>query len=502
MAGPTLIRRRAFLASVGVAALFASGGGALAATTASRPPNIVLILLDDFGIGDARAYNPLSAIPTPNIDRLASQGMRFTDMHASAAVCTPSRYSILTGRYCWRSRLKKGVLDGTGTNLIEPGRLTLPGLLRKAGYYTAGVGKWHLGLGDGAATDYTRPLRPGPNDHGFDYYFGIPSSLDYPPYLYFENDHVVEAPTGHTAGSKQPSGVFWREGAIAPGFRMEQVVPTLTDKAVDVLRTRAATKQPFFLYVPLPSPHTPWVPLPEYQDKTGAGTYGDYAMETDAMVGRILSAIDRLGLADDTVVLFASDNGADWKIDDAARFAHRANGPWRGEKADAWEAGHRIPFIVRWPGKVKPGSVSDETGSLTDIMATLAAGLGLALPDDAAEDSFDLMPALEATNRTPIRPNIVDHSHEGVFTIREGNWQLILGLGSGGFTKPDIVEPAPGGPKGQLYDLASDPREENNLYLQHPDLVARLSATLEKLQREGRSRPHSAIWTQGKEGRS
>ncbi|TCM14183.1 arylsulfatase A-like enzyme [Novosphingobium sp. PhB165] len=489
------IRRRAFLGSAAMAAALLAGSRGVLAAVPPRP-NIVLILLDDFGIGDARAYNPLSAVPTPNIDRLAREGMRFTDMHASSAVCTPSRYSILTGRYCWRSRLKKGVLDGTGTNLIDPGRLTLPGLLQKAGYHTSGIGKWHLGLGEGEATDYSRPLRPGPNDHGFDYYFGIPSSLDYPPYLFFENDHVVEAPSAHTDGSKEPRGVFWRAGQIAPGFRMEQTVPTLTDKAVEVITSgatrRKADGRPFFLYFPLPSPHTPWVPLPEYQGKSGAGTYGDYAMETDAMVGRVLAEIDRQGIAEDTVVIFTSDNGADWKIEDAARFAHRANGPWRGEKADAWEAGHRIPFIVRWPGKVKPGSLSPATASLTDIMATVAGALALALPDDAAEDSFDLDAVLSGDRRAPVRPNIVDHSVDGIFTIREGNWKLIMGLGSGGFSAPRTVEPAPGGPLGQLYDLRADPREENNLYQQHPEIVARLTATLEKLQREGRSRPRSA----------
>ncbi|MBN8829986.1 MAG: arylsulfatase, partial [Sphingomonadales bacterium] len=372
------IDRRGFLGAAAATTAGLLGGASEAATSSGRPrPNIVLVLLDDFGIGDAQAYNPWSAIPTPNIDRLAREGMRFTDMHSSSAVCTPSRYSILTGRYCWRSRLKKGVLDGTGTNLIEPGRLTLPRLLRNAGYFTAGVGKWHLGLGEGEAADYAKPLRPGPNDHGFDYYFGIPSSLDFPPYLYFENDRVVEAPTSHTAGSNEPRGVFWRPGPIAPAFRMEEVVPTLTDRAVRIVRDASARSEPFFLYFPLPSPHTPWVPLPEYRGRSGAGDYGDYVVETDTMIGKLLDEIDARGIAEETIVIVTSDNGADWKPEDDARFAHRANASWRGEKADAWEAGHRIPFVVRWPGRVQPGSTSAETGSLTDIMATLAGALGL-----------------------------------------------------------------------------------------------------------------------------
>ncbi|MGE4322562.1 MAG: sulfatase-like hydrolase/transferase [Sphingobium sp.] len=482
------IGRRGFLgAGVAAAALLPAASG-LAAGRPLRRPDIVLILLDDFGIGDAQSYNPWSTISTPHIDRLAREGMRFDDMHSSSAVCTPSRYSLLTGRYCWRSRLKSGVLDGTGTNLIETGRITLPGLLKQAGYRTGGVGKWHLGLGEGEAADYGKPLRPGPVDHGFDYYFGIPSSLDFPPYLYFENDRVVEAPTAHTEGSDAPRGVFWRKGAIAPGFRMEEVVPTLTDKAVDFV-AKAGKDQPFFLYFPLPSPHTPWVPLPEYQGTSGAGAYGDYVVQTDAMIGRLLDAIDARGEQNDTIVIVTSDNGADWKPEDAARFAHRANAHWRGEKADAWEAGHRIPFVIRWPGHIAPGSVSRETGSLTDVMATIAGALDLPLPDDAAEDSFNLLPALQQSGHTPVRPNIVSHSLQGVFTIREGHWKLILGLGSGGFTAPRAVDPAPGGPKGQLYDLNTDPREENNLYDRRPDIVARLSATLDALQRDGRSRP-------------
>lgn len=492
MSAPRKIGRRAFLGAGVAAAALLPAARSWAASRSRRRPNIVLVLLDDFGIGDAQSYNPWSAIPTPNIDRLTQEGMRFADMHSSSAVCTPSRYSILTGRYCWRSRLKSGVLDGTGTNLIEPGRLTLPGLLKRAGYRTGGVGKWHLGLGEGEAADYSRPLRPGPVDHGFDYYFGIPSSLDFPPYLYFENDHVVEAPTAHTDGSDAPRGVFWRKGPIAPGFKMEEVVPTLTAKAVDFV-AKARKGSPFFLYFPLPSPHTPWVPLPEYQGKSGAGTYGDYVVETDAMIGKVLDAIDARGAQDDTIVIVTSDNGADWKPEDAARFAHRANADWRGEKADAWEAGHRIPFVIRWPGHITPASVSQETGSLTDIMATLAAVLELPLPDDAAEDSFNLLPALEQTAQASIRPNIVDHSLHGLFTIREGNWKLILGLGSGGFTLPKAVEPAPGGPKGQLYDLQNDPREEHNLFDKRPEIVARLTATLEELQRKGRSRPARGV---------
>lgn len=485
--GNTLGRRQ-FLAAGAATAAFAPVATSLAALRGNDRPNIILILLDDMGIGDTKAYNPWSAIPTPYLDRLAREGMRFTDMHSSSAVCTPSRYSVLTGRYCWRSRLKSGVLDGHGTNLIEIGRLTLPALLQQAGYKTGGVGKWHLGLRDGDKTDYSKPLRPGPRDHGFDYYFGIPASLDFPPYLYFKNDHVIEAPTAHTEGRNDPRGVFWRAGPIAPHFEMEQVVPTLTNKAVEFIN-QADGNQPYFLYFPMPSPHTPWLPLPEYQGKSGAGDYGDYVVQTDDMIGRLLDAVDRSGQRDKTIFIVTSDNGADWKEEDDARFAHRANAHWRGKKADAWEAGHRVPFLIRWPRHIRENSVSTETASLTDLMATIAAALNLPLPDDAAEDSFNLLPTLHGQQSGSIRPHIVDHSLTGMFTIREGDWKLIQGLGSGGFTAPRTMVPAESGPQGQLYNLADDPREEHNLYLLRPDIVTRLSTILTDIQLSGRSRP-------------
>ena len=457
-----------------------------------KRPNIVFVLADDLGWGDLDSYNSFSAIPTPNANRLAREGMRFTDMHASSAVCTPSRYSILTGRYCWRTKLNGlgGVLWGYSPNLIEPGRMTVASMLKADGYYTAGVGKWHLGLGDKQKTDYTKPLDPGPVDHGFDYYFGIPASLDMEPYLYFENNHVVEQPTSSTAGSKSLRGVFWRPGPIAPDFVMDQVLPTVTEKAVNIIHNRAANpSQPFFLYVALPSPHTPWLPLKQYQGKSRAGRYGDYVVETDAMLGKIMQALKETGVADNTLLIFTSDNGADWKPEDIAQFEHRANAEWRGEKADIWEAGHRIPFIARWPGHIKPNSISNELGSLTDFTATVAAIDGISLPHNAAEDSFDLLPALLGKNDKPIRNTIVDESSDGMLTIRQGNWKLEEGLGSGGFSFPVRVEPAPGGPAGQLYDLASDPHEMHNLYQERPEIVQRLSKLLESYQKQGYTRP-------------
>lgn len=468
----------------------AGGSLALAGLAQGRRPNIVYILADDLGWGDLRCYNPESKVPTPHADKLASEGMRFTDMHSPSAVCTPTRYGILTGRYCWRSRLKEGVLWGYSPGLIEPGRMTVASMLRQAGYATAGVGKWHLGLGNAEKTDYSKPLSPGPVDAGFDYYFGIPASLDMDPYVYIENDRTVQQPTKEIAERNQPRGVFYRGGAIAPNFKIEEVLPTLASKATSYLRERAKTPdKPFFLYFPLTAPHTPWVPHSKYKGRSGAGIYGDFVAEVDDTVGEIMRVLDETGLASNTILIFTSDNGAHWTPDDRKKYPHRANASWRGQKADIHEAGHRVPFLVRWPGKVKAGSTSDQTGCLTDLMATAAAVMDVKLPADAGEDSFNLLPALMGTARGPIREAIVHHSMDGMFSIRQGEWKLVQGRGSGGFTQPKREAVEPGGPAGQLYNLKRDPAEAQNLYAKQPDVVTRLTTLLERYKREGRSRP-------------
>ncbi len=381
-------------------------------------------------------------------------------------------------------------VNGYSPDLIEPGRLTMPLMLKQHGYFTCGVGKWHLGLGTEEKTDFSKPLRPGPMDHGFDYYFGIPASLDMAPYLYFENDHVVEQPSSLTPGSKEPRGVFWRPGPIAPHLRLEDVLPTIASKAVGLTHDHMGKgKPPMFLYCALPAPHTPWLPLPAYRGRSKAGDYGDYVAEVDDMLGGILSAVKESGEEDNTIFIFTSDNGADWKIEDLARYAHRANAHWRGEKADIWEAGHRIPFLIRWPGHIRAGSVSGELGCLTDVMASVAAINGVKLPDNAAEDSYDLSQAFLGRNGGPIRPDIIDHSIDGMFAMRRGKWKLKEGLGSGGFSAPKRVDPAPGGPKGQLYDLSKDPHELDNLYQKRPEIVDELSTLLEKYRQQGYTRP-------------
>jgi arylsulfatase A len=466
---------------------------ATSAAEAARPrklPNIVYILADDMGWGDLECFNPHSAVPTPNANALAQSGMRFTDMHSPSSVCTPTRYGILTGRYSWRSSLKKGVLNGYSPNLIEPGRLTVPALLKSRGYYTAGVGKWHLGLGGRPRTDYTLPLTPGPRAHGFDYYYGIPASLDMAPYLFFENEGVTEAATSSTPGRNDPRGVFWREGAIAPNFRMEEVLPTLAARATSIIRERAHQRQPFFLYFPMPAPHTPWVPKPEFRGRSKAGLYGDFVAQVDATVGQVMKALDETGAARDTLLILTSDNGAHWTPDDLRLFPnHRANAGWRGEKADAWDGGHRIPFLARWPGRIAAGATCDDLGCLTDLAATAAAISGATLPANAADDSFNLLGALTGKSTGPARAAVVHHSSEGMFAIRDREWKLIQGLGSGGFSAPRFEEPQPGGPRGQLYNLRDDPAESRNLYQERPEVVDRLATLLAKYQQQGFSRP-------------
>jgi len=460
----------------------------------AKKPNIVVILADDLGYGDVACLNADSRIPTPNIDRIAGEGIRMTDAHSPSAVCTPTRYGLLTGRYCWRTRLKSGVLWGYSPNLIAPQRLTIASMLKQHGYHTACVGKWHLGLGDREKTDYTQPFRPGPNDLGFDYFFGIPASLDMEPYCYVENDRPTMALTEKVAASKRWEGGFWRAGPVAPDFKHGEVLSTITEKAVGFIdgHVSADTGQPLFLYFALTAPHTPIMPEERFKGQSGAGDYGDFVVQVDWSVGEILKALDRHGLSDDTLLIVTSDNGSDLRHESRERYDHRSSYHFRGQKADAWDGGHRIPFIARWPGHIQAGNASDETVCLTDIMATCAAVVDEPLPDNAAEDSYDILPALTGLSLAgPIREATIHHSVDGMFAIRHGRWKLILGRGSGGFTKPQRITPGPGEPVGQLYDLETDIGEQNNLYPERPEVVARLTALLDKYRAQGHSHPAS-----------
>lgn len=455
-------------------------------------PNIIIIMADDMGYGDPGAYNEASKVPTPHIDRIAQEGMRLTDAHSPSAVCTPTRYGVLTGRYAWRTSLKRGVLWGYSTNMIDTARVTVASMLKENGYRTGGVGKWHLGLGTGDSTDYFIDLAPGPNAHGFDYYYGIPASLDMQPYVYFENEKVVEAPTTEvefSAHRRQEGGGFWRAGPMAPSFKHIDVMPHTTEKAVAFIEKEAASDAPFFLYFPLSAPHTPWLPTSDFKDASGAGYYGDFAAQVDWTVGEVLAALDRLEIAENTLIVFTSDNGAHWYPADIERFDHRANLHLRGQKADIWEGGHRVPFVIRWPGYVPAGSTSDETTTHTDFLATLAELVGISLPDAAGEDSFSMLPVwLGKTSVGPIRNTTIHHSLDGMFAIRKGDWKLIEGRGSGGFTQPARIEPGPDDPIGQLYNLADDPSETENLYLERPEVVNELQTLLDETRMLGRSR--------------
>src|SRR5262245_39653859 len=352
---------------------------------------------------------------------------------------------MLTGRYAWRTRLKQGVLQGYDPPLIEPGRMTVASLLKKHGYTTHCVGKWHLGLGDGKKTDYDRPLKSGPLSAGFDTFFGIPASLDMPPYVYAKDEGLVEKATGTIAESKMRrygGGGFWRAGAIAPGFKHEEVLPKLTEQALAHVSRYAERSdgKPFFLYFALTSPHTPWMPLKEYQGQSKAGWYGDFVVQTDAVVGRVMKSLRFFGLEENTLLMVTSDNGAHWTPEDIKQFGHLAGNGRRGQKADIWEAGHRIPLLVRWPGKVKAGAVSDDLVGLNDLLATCADLVGAKLPADAGEDSESFLPTLRGGKG---RAALVHHSGGGMFAIRQGDWKLIEGLGSGGFSAPHSEKPKP-----------------------------------------------------------
>lgn len=520
-----------------VTIVWAAAGWAVVAAQAAdapRPPNVVFVLCDDLGYGDVRCNNPEGRIATPHIDRLAAAGMRFTDAHSTSSVCTPTRYGVLTGRYNWRSRLQSGVLGGMSPRLIEPGRLTVAELLRQHGYHTACIGKWHLGMDwprkrdaagfddkiekgpDGWNADFTRPIANGPNSVGFDYYFGISASLDMVPYTFLENDRVTVVPTEDKAFPMMLGKTgLTRRGPGAAEFEAVDVLPTLTRKAVTYIAARAADARagkPFFLYLPLNAPHTPIVPTPAWQGRSGLNPYADFVMQTDDSVGQVARALDEQGLAENTLLIVTSDNGCSPQADFATLAAqgHHPSAALRGHKADIWDGGHRVPFLVRWPGRVPAGSTSDQLVSLVDLLATCAEIVGAKLPDNAGEDSVSFLPVLLGPADKPVREALVHHSINGRFAIRQGVWKLELCPGSGGWSTPRDPEANRDGlPPVQLYDMTRDLGEQRNLQAEHPDVVARLTKLLERYVNEGRSTPGAPqrnevaidIWKQPKGGR-
>ncbi|MEK9612845.1 MAG: arylsulfatase [Flavobacteriaceae bacterium] len=470
-----------------------------------KNPNIVYILADDMGYGDLSSLNTNSGIQTPNMDKIVKEGIYFTDAHSNSSVCTPTRYGILTGRYAWRSPLKKGVLWGYDQPLIEEERETVASFLKDNGYQTACIGKWHLGLGwkakdslkpivryewtkvfnkeDDSNVNFSKPVS-GPNALGFDYSYIIPASLDMTPYLYLENGKAVELPTAYTAGKNQDvdgRGVFWRAGEVAPGFDFYTVLDQFTEKAVSYIENRKEETSPFFLYLPLSAPHTPWLPSSSVEGTSEAGKYGDFVTQVDQTVGQVLQALEKAGKSENTLIIVTSDNGSNWTLQDQQKFKHRANYIYRGQKADIYEGGHRIPYIAKWPSKIKPDSKSNQIICTTDLLATVSAIINKPLPDEAGEDSINMLSAYLGTDKgKQIREYTIHHSLEGFFSIRKGKWKLTTKLGSGGFTTPINDDPKEEGKAGTLYNLQEDIKEQTNLYNQYPDVVGELTQLLEK----------------------
>ncbi|NRB74465.1 MAG: arylsulfatase [Verrucomicrobiales bacterium] len=464
---------------------------------AAEKPNIVYIICDDLGYGDIQCLAPeTSKIPTPCTDKLASEGMIFTDAHSGSSVCSPTRYGVMTGRYSWRTRLQKGVVTGFAPSLIAEDRTTVASFLKQQGYATAIIGKWHLDFlyldpetgEEYSAKEHKTPpvgakIPDGPIHRGFGYYHGFHHARNMEAVI--EDDRVI---------------------AHDP---VENMLPRLTEKSVEYIDSRKDKKKPFFLYVPLGSPHTPIVPTGEWVGKSGLGDYGDFVMQTDNVVGEISEALERNGMTDNTLVIFTSDNGCSKAagINDLADKGHIVSAHLRGSKADIWEGGHRIPFIVRWPGKVEPGSTSDQLICLTDLIATTADLLDVELPA-SGEDSVSFLPALSGEEIVSTRNGVIHHSISGHFAYRQGPWKLILARGSGGWTAPGENQVPADAPIAQLYHMDDDPGEQNNLYAENPEVAAKLLALLEKDVFKGRSTDGAEskndveeinLWKSGKE---
>ncbi|AQT69799.1 Arylsulfatase [Anaerohalosphaera lusitana] len=506
------MNRRTFLKNCALTVGAASFSGCAGMTgpsdkpsSASDRPNIVYILADDLGYGDVSCMNKDSKIHTTNMDRLAAEGMIFTDAHAGAAVCTPTRYGILTGRYCWRSRLKKGGIWGDSPPVIEKDRMTVASMLKPYGYHSACIGKWHLGWhwqmkdDNPEQIDFTKPIQQGPTTNGFDYSFCLPASLDIPPYVYVENDKVTAPPNRVVEG--KTGKLLMREGPTGADFVHKDVLPDLTEKAVTYIDQRSESNKPFFLYFALPAPHTPILPTEQFRGKSGTNEYGDFVLQVDHTVGQVMRALKRNGLKENTLFIFTSDNGCAPHVnfEELAEYGHDPSYLFRGHKADIYEGGHRMPFIARWPKRVKAKTRCSDTTCLTDLMATAADINGIDLPDSAAEDSVSMLPNLLRTATGPLREATVHQSVNGSFSIRQGKWKLILCPGSGGWSPP-----RPGSPKikdlppVQLYDLSSDIDENENLHAQHPEIVRRLTNLLQSYIDRGRSTPGQPQKNNGK----
>ena len=462
---------------------------------ATDDPNIIYILADDLGYGDVSAFNPASKIITPNIDMLASAGMVFTDAHSGSSVGAPSRYGILTGRYSWRTGLKEGAIGGTDRPLVDSTRLSLASVLKQKDYNTAYIGKWQLGLGwkmneNESSIDFSSKLTAGPGSYGFDYSFIIPASLDTPPYVYIENHEVISLPDRLTSGS---SGFgSWEEGLTGEGFQHKDVLPEITDKAVEWISEKEDQEDPFFLFLSLSAPHTPILPAEEFVGKSNTNPYGDFVLMLDDMVGRVTDALDRINAAENTMIIFASDNGCspDAGLEQLAELGHSPGYVYRGHKGDIYEAGHRIPLLIKWPGMIHPGRKTIETVSLNDLFSTMADITAYQLPADAGEDSYSLMPLINSQANMYERKSVIHHSADGFFAIRKGKWKLIVWPGSEGTSSTESSQSEEQPIHGfYLYDLDNDPREQTNLATDHPEIVDELKDMLMQDIEEGRSTP-------------
>ena len=452
-------------------------------------PNIVFILADDLGYGDVQYLNPeRGKIKTPNLDKLAAQSMIFTDAHGGSSVCTPTRYGIMTGRYAWRTALQRGVLEPHSSPLIAAGRLTVPGLLKAQGYRTAGFGKWHLGWDAPVKDEHVlveQPISNGPVARGFDSYFCSDFRF-FSPFMFVENERF----TGTALLNYTKLGAKYGRGTTLKPDDFSHILPAVCEQAIAKLKDFAGSRQPFFIYLAPCAPHDPFVPTAEWKGKSGLGTYADYVMETDAEIGRFLTALDKTGAAKDTLVFLTSDNGcapyAGVKPMEAK--GHYPSAWARGYKSDIWDGGHHVPFMVRWPGVVKAGTNS-QTICLTDLIATCADILGQKVLENAGEDSVSLLPMLKGA-QGPTHEAIVHHSIEGAFAIRQGKWKLEFCPGSGGWSVPKPGSKQEQGlPAVQLYDLAADPAEKHNVQAENPEVVRRLTALMAKYVADGRSTP-------------
>jgi len=483
----------------------------LATIAPAAQPNIVILYADDMGYGDLGIQNPDSKIPTPHLDQLAREGMRFSDGHSSSGICTPSRYALLTGTHHWRRF--HGIVQAMGESVFEKDELTLPEMLKEKGYDTACIGKWHLGWDWDAIRkpgapkgrnshvdfDWSKPVPGGPLDHGFDHYFGD-TVINFPPYAWIEDDILIRAPDtdldtkAMNAVTKEGS---WeaRPGPALKDWDFYKVLPTLTEKSVEYVLSRKGNPKPFFLYVPYPSPHAPIIPNDEFDGKSKAGPYGDFVVQTDDACGRVLAALKEIGAEENTIVVFSADNGPEhYAYAREEKFGHWSAKPFRGLKRDIYEGGHHVPFLIRWPGALKPGSVCDGLVSQVDLMATFASLVGYELPDEAALDSYDLLPFLTGKAEATPRASHVHNTKKDHYAIRDGKWLLVNAQTGYLRPAPKAWEARHGYPPEdklpvELYDFEKDPSQKTNLAAEHPEIVQKLQELLAKIREDGHSAP-------------